>query len=227
MASTSGSGKSKGNALWKSASARGPKRRKPEVGSLTVRPQKRRSTPLSQTLPARRSAVLWNPSPRRKREPTSRSGGGCAASRSSIAPRSAQMCWPSPSTCAAQSKPSAYATRSPVCTAPPMPRLLHRLITRAPWARATAAVPSREPSSTTSASIWWGSARAACRSSSRTAGKARSSVVRYRGGRRAATRAVMAVIRRRNLCGFVEVVRAGPTLTAPWPRLCARRRAAP
>jgi hypothetical protein len=58
MASVSGSGKSKGKARWKSASARGPKTRNPEVGSVTERPQTIRRIRASHIFPARRSAVL-------------------------------------------------------------------------------------------------------------------------------------------------------------------------
>src|SRR5581483_8845481 len=64
------------------------------------------------------------------------------------------------------------AKRKPVCTAPPMPRLNGSLRTRTLFAVAAAAVPSVDPSSTTTMSSPGSNAR----SSSITAGNARSSL---------------------------------------------------
>src|SRR6266540_1691095 len=103
-------------------------------------------------MPARRSrGARYAPAPA-NREPTTRS-----ASPSSSGPRMsgswAGSCCASPSTCIATSNPCSNAYRYPVWTAPPIPRLNGSRTTCALRAAATAAVPSTEPSSTTTISI--------------------------------------------------------------------------
>src|SRR5438270_4643332 len=75
-----------------------------------------------------------------------------ASTGSRIAPSCRGSCCPSPSTRTARSKSCSKAYRKPVWTAPPIPRLNGRRMTRAPRAAATCAVRSTEPSSTTTTS---------------------------------------------------------------------------
>ncbi len=96
---------------------------------------------------ARRSPLIWVN--RWSRTPSTRSAPAAAASSFGI---SSGRCWPSASSVTTAVKPLPKRSRKAVASAVPLPWLAGSDTTRAPACRAAAAVPSVDPSSTTSTS---------------------------------------------------------------------------